>query len=146
MTWVYVLFVGNLVLAVSEGVNPLAQAPFWILGAIIAIHQLARSKQQRPESAILSDPAASVASTASEPPTMRSGPELDMFQGLSGWSEDECPAAVASATCALAGRSESYLRSLLVAASLRDDESGRVVAQAVRRLLRPVAASHAGAR
>jgi hypothetical protein len=146
MTWVYVLFVGNLVVAVSGGVNPLAQAPFWILGAIIAIHQVARSRQQQRASAILSDQSASAASSASDPQTLESGPELDMFQGLRGWSEDECPAAVASATCALAGRSEGYVRSLLVAASLRDDESGRVVAAAARRLLRPVPASHAGTR
>ena len=146
MTWVYVLFVGNLVLAVSAGVNPLAQPPFWILGAIIAILRLAHSKQQQGASAIRSDQSASAASSASDPQKMRSGPELDMFQGLRDWSEDECPAAVASATCALAGRSEGYLRSRLGAASLRDAESGRVVAQAARRQLRPVAASHAGTR
>jgi hypothetical protein len=146
MTWVYVLFVGNLVLAVSGGTNPLAEAPFWILGAIIAIHQLGRSRQQKKASAINADEPASPASSASDPPTIRSGPELDMFQGFHGWSEDECPAAVASATCALAGRREGYVRSLLVAASLRDDESGRVVASAARRLLPPVPASPGGTR
>jgi hypothetical protein len=62
--------------------------------------------------------------------------ELDMFYGLRNWSEDECPADVARASCSLSCRSEAYLRALLVAASLREDEAGGVVAAAARRLLR----------
>jgi hypothetical protein len=75
----------------------------------------------------------------SSPNATPSTSELDIFKGLHGWKNGDSPPEVAIAVCSLSGRDESYLRSLLVTATLRDDEPGRVVAAAARHLLRPPA-------
>jgi hypothetical protein len=139
MTWIYLLLLGIVGFALSEGENPLAQPGVWILGAIIAVHRLALSRRRRGKSASRSAAPSGSPAIAPGQTTTPAGAELDMFHGLRGWSEAECAPEVATATCSLSGRDAAYLRSLLVMSSLRGDDVGRVVAAAARRLLRPAA-------
>lgn len=133
MTWIYLLLIVIIGFVLSEGENPLAQPIVWILGGVIALHQVFRRRGGRGASR---SGATAIAPGRIITPT---GPELDMFHGLRGWSEAECAAEVATATCSLSGRDSAYVQSLLVMGTLRGDDAGRVVAAAARRLLRPAA-------
>ena len=117
MIWLHVLFAFALIYALSEDENPFAQPALWLFGVPIAIYWFMRWRRNRKD--------ADATRLTPEPPTTGSipsaylGPELDMFEGLRGWKEEDTPAQVATASCALSGRSPTYLRTLLVAASLR---------------------------
>lgn len=130
MTLLSLLFVILVGVLLSDGKNPLAYPMVWILGGIVAIYWLGRLRRRRQRADSPSVTSTVATGTGAEP-------ELDMFHGLRGWSEHECPPEVATATCSLSGRDPAYLRSLLVMATLRGDNVGRTVAGAVRRLLRP---------
>ena len=125
------LFVFVVGAMLSDGENPLEYAGVWIFGVILGIYWLARWRRRRQ----IADSPSVVASSAATPAGAE--PDLDMFIGLRGWSEHECPAEVATATCSLSWRDPAYLRALLVVATLRGDDAGRTVAGAARRLLRP---------
>jgi hypothetical protein len=137
MTWVYLIFVGILIYTLSEGENPFTLPLFWILGVLIAIHLVQKFRQENRRSAVTPGASSDSLSIASSPTAAPVVSELDMFNGLRGWKEGDSPAEVAMAVCSLSGRNESYLRCLLVVATLRDDEPGRVIAAAARHLLRP---------
>lgn len=127
MIWIYIAFAGTLFYALSENQNPFMRPLFWISGLIIAVRWFVWWQNDHSEQNAA--PTLNIASSTARP-------DLDMFAGMRDWNEEETPADIAVASCALAGRSPAYLRSLLVAASLRDDEPGRVIAAATRRLLR----------
>jgi hypothetical protein len=136
--WLYLMFAGSVFLPLSDDKNPLASPGVWVFGILLAIYHFRRWKASQPASPTIAP--TGPATSDVPPPVSGSRSTLDMFHGVRNWTEAECPADVARATCALSGRDDAYLRSLLVAATLRNDESGRVIAAAVRRLLRPATA------
>jgi hypothetical protein len=124
------IFVGFLL----AGDNPLAQPVVWILGLVAAIH-LFRARATTAENATMfGETGLGDIRTGTTRPS--SDPELDMFFGLRGWTEQDCAPEVAAAACSLSGRNDIYMRALLVAATLRQDEAGKTVAAAARRVLR----------
>lgn len=129
MKLVYWTLAGCCAYAFLGEVNLFSLPLFWIALAVVVIRLVvvARRANATPITA-LSDAGPAVASSAI--------PQLDMFAGMRNWTENECAPEVAIASCSLSGRSPEHLRSLLVAAVLRNDEPGRVVAAATRRLLR----------
>lgn len=129
MKWVYWTLAGCCAYAIVGEENLFSIPLFWIAAAVAVIRLVvvARRAKAAPKTALL-DTGSTAASSAI--------PHLDMFDGMRNWTEDECAAEVAVAACSLSGRSPEHLRSILVAAVLRNDEPGRVVAAATRRLLR----------